>query len=122
LNQTRYCGDFALGLRRLDIGHVGAGGQGCVGTGGRLVKAGDGGANLCLVILARDNLLAFEMAGFLRGFLVLNVNRSDATALEFAHPAKYVEVVTIAGVGIRDHRYTDRGDQTPDIVTSPKSG
>jgi hypothetical protein len=88
----------------------------------RIAAGRDGGANLCLVILARDNLLALEMAAFLREFLVLNVNPSDATALEFAHRAKYVELVTIAGVGIRDHRYPDRGDQTPDIVTSPKSG
>jgi hypothetical protein len=134
IDETRHCGDFVLGLRRLDEDDVGAGAQGRVGAGYRLVEAGDGsrvgardnrkvlvaaGGNrstdLCQVILAGDDLLAFEMAAFFREFLVLDVDPRNTAAFEFPHRTKDVELVAITGVGISDHRHLDCGDQTAGI-------
>jgi hypothetical protein len=94
----------------------------------RITAGRDGGANLFLVILARDDLLAYEMTAFLRKFLVFDVNSCNTAALEFAHRAEYVELVAVPGVRIGDHGHIDRCDQTSgvgdhfNIATSPKSG
>src|SRR6516225_61984 len=80
-----------------------------------VATGGDGGADLCQIILARDDLFAFEMTTFLREFLILDVDSRDAAALKFAHGAKHVELVAVAGVGIGDHRHFDCGGKTPGI-------
>jgi hypothetical protein len=55
------------------------------------------------------------MTTFLREFLILDVDSRDAAALKFAHGAKHVELVAVAGVGIGDHRHFDCGGKTPGI-------
>jgi hypothetical protein len=81
-----------------------------------LVATGRGrGADLCDVVLARDDPLAFEMTAFLGEFLILDVNPGNAAALEFAHRAKDVELVAVAGIGIGDDGQPDGGGDAPGI-------
>ena len=67
------------------------------------------------MIFARDDPLAFEVAAFLREFLILDVNPGNAAVLEFAHRAKDVELVAVAGIGIGDHGPFDGGGDAPGI-------
>ena len=134
VDQARHRGDLVLRLRRLDKRHVGPGRQRRIGAGNGLVQAGDGarvgagddqevlvaagggrGADLGDVVLARDDLLAFEMAAFLREFLILDVNPGNAAALEFANRAKDIELVAVAGIGIGDDGQLDGGGDPPGI-------
>src|SRR5258708_5182226 len=80
-----------------------------------LVSGGGRGADLCDVVLLRDDLLAFEMAAFLRKFLILDVNPGNAAALEFAHRAKDIELVAVAGIGIGDDGQLDGGGNASGI-------
>ncbi len=75
-----------------------------------------GGANLGQVVVERDDHLVIEMAALLGKALVLEMQAGDPALLKFAHRARHVELVTIAGIGIGDHRDFHGGGQTARIL------
>ena len=76
----------------------------------------DRGADLGDELGARDHLLAIEVAAALGRHLVLDVDRRHAARLVFAHGARHVELVAVAGVGIGDQRDADRARHDRRVV------
>src|SRR5581483_574502 len=63
------------------------------------------GADFVFHLRLRNDFLAVEMAAALGRHLVLDVDRGDAGALEFAHRAHDAERVAVARIGVGDDRY-----------------
>ncbi len=128
VHQARHGGHLLQGLRRFHERHVRASRQRQVGAGHGLVQAGhragigacddhevrgtpggDGGGDLGHELVARDDLLAVEVAATLGRDLVFDVQRGQTPHLVLAHRARGIQLIAVASVGVRDHRDSGRG-------------
>ena len=126
---------LVLRARRVDEDHVRAGGGVAVRARDRILEARDGdrvgarddqrvgirarverGAQLLLVQLGRDHVLALHVPAALREDLILELDAGDAGALELVHGADHLRDLAVARVGVGDHGDRDRRAEPPRVV------
>ena len=74
------------------------------------------GAQLLLVQLRRDHVLALHVPAALREDLILELDAGHAGALQLVHGADHLRDLAVAGVGVRDHGERDGGAEAPGVV------
>ena len=74
------------------------------------------GAQLLLVQLRRDHVLALHVPAALREDLILELDCRHAGALQLVHGADHLRDLAVAGVGVRDHGERDGGAEAAGVV------
>ena len=74
----------------------------------RIGPRGERGAQLLLVHLGRDDVLALHVPAALREDLILELDARDAGVLELVHRADHLRDLAVARVGIGDDGDPDR--------------
>ena len=73
-------------------------------------------AQLLLVQLRRDHVLAVHVPAALREDLVLELDAGDAGALELVHRAHHLRDLAVAGVGVGDHGEGDGRAEAAGVI------